>query len=160
MFYVLMIGKKASLYNEVFDYIEEKNLFKISPTASFMLDFEGGLRKAIKTRYPNGNIKGCWYHYTAALRRKFKSLHMLRLIADNEAANQIYRKLLSLPLVPHDSIEDAYNLIKSEAREKRLYNAFNRFFLYFERFWLNLVRFTVSRNDFWEPVHFEKVDSF
>lgn len=143
MFHVLMSGKESELYKEVFDFIEERKLFKINPTASFMLDFEAGMRKAIKERFPKSKLHGCWYHFMAALRRKFRSLHMLRLIADDENANKIYRKLLSLPLLPSDSIENGYDEIKIEARKRNLHKEFRRFFSYFENFWLKLVSFCI-----------------
>lgn len=136
IFYVLMSGKTAKLYDEVFEFIEANHLFIISPNAHFMLDFETGLRKAIAKRYPKATVNGCWYHYEAALRRKCRSLHMLRLLADDDEANKIYRKLLSLPA---EYIETGYDLIKIEAREKGLKKCFTRFFIYFENVWLEMV---------------------
>lgn len=141
IFYVLMSGKTARLYDQVFEFIEKEQLFIISQNAHFMLDFETGLRKAIAKRYPKATVNGCWYHYEASLRRKFRSLHMLRIIADDDDANKLYRKLLSLPLLPAEYIETGYELIKIEANKKALNKCFKRFFSYFEGFWLEMVTF-------------------
>lgn len=90
-FYVLMSGKSAELYTDVFNHIE-KNIFSMKP-ARFMTDFESGLRKAIKTCYPDAALHGCWYHYSAAIRRKMRNLGMQRTINNNEHARKIYRQV-------------------------------------------------------------------
>lgn len=132
-----MSGKDAELYKEVFDYIEEK-VFALNP-ASFMTDFEGGMRKAIVEKWKNAKLHGCWYHYCAAVRRRIGSLYLFRLLAENDDAMEIYRQLLSLPLLPAEMIEEGYVSIKRLAREKRLFKEFRDFFTYFEGFWMQLV---------------------
>lgn len=138
VFYVLMSGKSATLYEQVFAYIEK--IFELKPKR-FMTDFESGLRAAIKKCYPHAALHGCWYHYCASLRRKLLDLHMHNLIANNPSARAIYRKMLSIPLLPPEYIEQGYFLIKEEARSNKLINKFSAFFKYFESFWLNLVCF-------------------
>lgn len=133
-----MTGKSQDLYERVFMYIEQ--IFKLQPTR-FMTDFESGMRAAIKKCYPEAKLHGCWYHFCAALRRRLCSLQLLRVIANSEQARRIYRKMLSLPLLPEEHIESGYLLIKEEARQNKLHRLFKVFFDYFERFWLNLVRY-------------------
>lgn len=140
-----MSGKDTRLYKEVFNYIEE-NVFKLMPS-SFMTDFEAGLRRAIHEHWQSIRelkLYSCWYHYCAAIRRRIRTLQLLELIADNSDARKIYRKLLSLPLLPTELIEHGYQLIKEDARAKNLLKAFRKFFQYFESFWLNLVIFSKS----------------
>lgn len=140
-----MSGKDTRLYKEVFNYIEE-NVFKLMPS-SFMTDFEAGLRRAIREHWQSIRelkLYSCWYHYCAAIRRRIRTLQLLELIADNSDARKIYRKLLSLPLLPTELIEHGYQLIKEDARAKNLLKAFRKFFQYFESFWLNLVIFSKS----------------
>lgn len=134
-----MSGKSAKLYTEVFQFIERSKLFKINPKASFMLDFESGLRKSIALCYPNATINGCWYHFIAAVQRKFRVLHMMQLLASNQSARTIYRKFLNLPLLPAEQIVSGYTHIKEEASEKCLSKEFKKIFEYFESFWLNMV---------------------
>lgn len=145
-----MSGKDAELYKEVFDYIEEK-VFALNP-ASFMTDFEAGMRKAIVEKWKNAKLHGCWYHYCAAVRRRIGSLHLFRLLAENDDAMEIYRQLLSLPLLPAEMIEEGYISIKKLAREKRLFKEFRDFFTYFEGFWMQLVcpppKFFYDRHNF------------
>lgn len=133
-----MTGKSQDLYEKVFDYIE--TIFKLEPD-SFMTDFETGMRAAIRKCYPQATLNGCWYHYCAALRRRLCSLQLLRIIAESKKARQIYRKMLSLPLLPKEQIRNGYLLIKQEARQNNVFTLFKSFFDYFDSFWLNLVRY-------------------
>lgn len=97
-----MSDKKTSTYETVFKYIDV-NVFELK-AARFMADYEGGMRKAIKICFPNAILNGCWYHFSAAVRRRFLSLNLYRLIADSMPAQQLYRKILSLPLLPPEGI--------------------------------------------------------
>lgn len=137
-----MSGKKAKLYKEIFNFIE-KNLIKLLP-AQFMTDFEAGLRKAINEFYPVATLHGCWFHFCAAVRRKFLSLDLYGLISKFPAAKLIYRMLLCLPLLPAESIYNGYNIVKQEAIKEKLDKKFNKIFEYFEQYWLPLVSFYFS----------------
>lgn len=132
-----MTGKSAGLYGEVFRYIEE-SVFSLSPT-HFLTDFEGGMRKAINIRWRNASLHGCWYHYSAALRRKLKATRVLSVITGDPKANAIYKKMLCLPLLPDEHIQTEYSRIKEEAQKSKLSITFQTFFQYFDSFWLNLV---------------------
>lgn len=123
-----MSGKSEKLYTEVFKFIERRKLFTINPKASFMLDCESGLRKSITLCYPNATINGCWYHFIAAVRRKFQVLRMMQLLTNNLNARTIYRKILNIPLLPASQIVSGYNLIKEEAQEKCLSKEFKKIF--------------------------------
>lgn len=132
-----MSGKRAELYKKVFDFIEKK-LIKLNP-ASFMTDFEAGMRKAINEFYPDAILNGCWYHFCAAVRRKLLSFDMHQLISNVPAAKSIYRKILSLPLLPAEVIMDGYNIVKQEAIAAGLDEKFKKFYEYFEQYWLFIV---------------------
>lgn len=132
-----MSNKSAQIYQAVFEFIEQY-VFEMKPV-ELMTDFEMGMRKAINICYPNAILRGCWFHFKAALRRRFMSLHMYRLITDDWNARKIYRMLSNLPLLPPQSIEKGYQLIKEEARYNKTFNVFQKIFIYFERYWLNLV---------------------
>lgn len=137
VFFVLMTNKRTELYLDVFKYIDD-NVFQLQP-AQFMADFEAGLRKAIQTHYPEASLYGCWYHYCASIRRRLMSLSMYRLITDDRTGAQIYRMMLSLPLLPKERILDGFGVVKRVAKENRLHKEFKKFFDYFEDFWMKLV---------------------
>lgn len=132
-----MTNKRAETYQAIFKYIEE-NLFRLQP-AEFMTDFEAGLRKALNDTYPDASLHGCWYHYCASIRRRLMTQNMYRLITDDPSGTQIYRMMLSLPLLPSDRILDGFNVVKTVARENHLHKEFRKFFKYFEEFWMRMV---------------------
>jgi len=132
-----MTDKRTSSYEAVFKFIED-NTFQMQP-ALFMADFETGLRAAIMNYFPQVQLRGCWYHYCASIRRRLMTLHMHRLITDDPAGLKIYRMFLSLPLLPKERILDGFNVIKTFARENRLFHEFKIFFGYFHDFWIQLV---------------------
>lgn len=137
VFYVLMTGKTADEYMAVLKYIEDY-IFKLKP-AKFMADFESGIRKAIRDFYPNVALHGCWYHYCAAIRRKILKLGLYDLIKCDTNARSIYKKFLSLPLLPSNKIIEGLELIVQETRNVRLQKEFSPFLRYFKSFWLKLV---------------------
>lgn len=132
-----MSGKTAELYEAVFDFIEKK-LIHLHPV-QFMADFEAGLRNAINNYYHDAILYGCWYHFCAAVRRKFLSLKMYQLLKDVPKARKIYRMILSLPLLPSPSILNGFNIIKQEANAEGLAESFKSIFQYFEQYWLLIV---------------------
>lgn len=108
-----------------------------------MTDFENGLRAAIKRSYPEATLNGCWFHFTAAIRRRILSLHLYGLIKDNPKASFIYRAILSLPLLPTNLILEGYSIIKRQAKLDALFDHFKAMFDYFESFWLALVSLNI-----------------
>lgn len=132
-----MTDKRTDSYQAIFKYIEE-NVFMLQP-AEFMADFETGLRKAIQNSYPQASLHGCWYHYSASIRRRLMTLCMYRLITDEPMGAQIYRMMLSLPLLPQNRILDGFNVVKTVARENHLYREFKKFFDYFNDYWMKMV---------------------
>lgn len=138
--YILMCDKKTVSYEAIFQYINN-NIYDMQP-ASFMTDFERGMGKALKQTFPQAKLNTCWYHYSAAIRKRFLSHHLSKLIADNSAARSIYKKMLSLPLLPAEYIVKGYELIKEEAKKNKLQKHFKKIFHYFEGFWLTLVSFS------------------
>lgn len=136
VFFVLMDSKKTESYISVFKYIEE-NVFHLQPN-QFITDWESGLRAALSTVYPNVPLKGCWYHYCSAVRRKARSLGMTDLLKSNTKAYLTYKRILCIPLLPADSIITGFSEIKATARKERLFGKFAELFKYFEDYWLNV----------------------
>lgn len=132
-----MSNKSSEAYEAILKLIE-KELFEMKPS-SFMMDFEAGLRKAVQKCFPAARIYGCWYHFTAAVRRKMTSFKMRKWLKNNKEALAIYLKLLRLPLLPREHIFEGFNLIKKEAHEKEFYSKFQKLLSYFEKYWMSMV---------------------
>lgn len=129
-----MTKKTTSCYTAVFNFIE-KQIFTLRP-AEFMTDFEVGLRKALVNVYPNVRIRGCWFHFCNALRKKGHALGMHALTRKCPNAKMIMKMLMSLPLLPPQNFQDGYDQIKSLSYELELLDKFKQFFHYFEFYWI------------------------
>lgn len=134
-----MTHKTKKCYLAVLKYIKA-NVFDLEE-AEFMTDFETGMRSAIKKCYPSATIRGCWYHYVAALRKRMRMMGMTKLLKENENAKTLQKMLMNLPLLPAEMFENGYSFIKKQASSWRLFNNFKKFFAYFERQWIYEVHF-------------------
>lgn len=137
MTYVLMSRKTTDCYMAVFNFIE-KEIFRLG-AAEFMTDFEAGLRKALAFVYPDARIRGCWFHYCAAIRKRSRALGMHALTTNNPNARMLLSELMSLPLLPAHQFEQGYGQIIQLAGELGLSKNFKKLFKYYESFWIKQV---------------------
>lgn len=132
-----MESKCVPSYEQVFKYIEN-HLIKLSPQLIHS-DYEASLVRALRNVYPGAKITGCWFHYCQALRRRFrygKKKEMFRDLMNNPDAYNLYKKLLSLPLLPATRIEEGFNIIKEEIFKKDFSRFFKSTLGYFDNYWL------------------------
>lgn len=134
-----MTKKSAECYTALFQFLEEK-VFKLEPS-EIITDFEGGMRKALKQVYSTATLRGCWYHYCAAIRKKCLRLGLNSTIQADIGANEIYQRLLHLPLLPADNFLEGYDLIKKRAHEYGIWKEFSPMFNYYDSYWLAEVNF-------------------
>lgn len=121
----------------VFEYIEG-TILKLEPSIA-MTDYEGGLRKAIKQRWPKVDLRGCWWHHKRAVHKKCISFGMAKFFNSSAEARLIKRMLTNIPLLPIESIREGFNCVVKYAHQKNLFEPFQQVFAYYERFWLNQV---------------------
>lgn len=110
-----------------------------------MTDYEKGLRKSVREKFPKTDLRGCWFHYCKAIRSKFIELGMRPLISRHSEASKYYRQIKNLPLLPATDIESGFSYIEKEIKRNGLYGVFENFLQYFKNFWLEEVCIIVSR---------------
>lgn len=137
-----MTKKTTAIYADVLRFIEKK-IFKMKP-AEFITDFEPAMRKAIRIRYRKAIIRGCWYHYSAAIRKKMLEQKLFGLIKWNHKARIIKVMMQGLPLLPPEEFNAGFSHVKRRAREWNLFAKFKKFFSYFEQFWIPQVEFLIK----------------
>lgn len=137
-----MTRRTTAIYADVFRFIE-KRIFKMKP-AEFITDFESAMRKAIRLRYRKAVLRGCWYHYSAAIRRKMIKLKLFGLLKHNYKARAIKVMIQGLPLLPSEFFDQGYKYVKRLAHEWNLFAKFRNFFVYFEEFWIREVGFRIA----------------
>lgn len=143
-----MTRKTAESYKALFEYIE-KEIFELIPN-EFMTDYEDGMRLAIKTRWPNVKIRGCWFHYSKAILKRCNKLNLRKILKENADAKAIKMQLAALPLLPAHQIEEGFAVIKKSAKKKKLSKRFERLFSYVRSYWLNsqvCIQFSLIKDD-------------
>lgn len=135
--YVPMTERTSACYQSVFRTIEQK-LFELEPD-ELITDFEAGLRHAIRKRFPEARLRGCWYHYCAAVRKRLVKLGLSKLFKSNDLAKIIKKQLMCLPLLPSEFFEEGYTYIKDKTIEWELFDRFAAFFKYYENYWFKQV---------------------
>lgn len=104
-----------------------------------MTDFEMAMRNALRKLYPQSKLFTCWFHFTQAVKRHASQIQNFTVkIRTNKAAQQIYYKLMCLPLLPAGSIVSAFEELKLDSRavETEINSEFEKFIRYFERQWI------------------------
>lgn len=131
-----MNHRMTEAYSHVFRFIEE-NVFELQPSA-FITDYEQAMRNAINDRWEGVTLRGCWYHYSAALRKKMLKLGLSKLFKDFDDAKTIKKMMMALPLLPPEKFDEGFQYVKKKAKALDLHNEFKDFFVYFD-YWVNQV---------------------
>lgn len=129
-----MSRKTEESYSHVLRFIEE-SVFVLKPS-KFTTDYELAMRNALEERFPHAKFIKCWFHFTQAVKRNAaKVTGFVNFIRLDDNAENIYYKLMSLPLLPACHIKPTFERMKSAAfaADKR---KFIRFINYFERQWI------------------------
>ncbi|KAF0726459.1 RING-type domain-containing protein [Aphis craccivora] len=131
--YALMESKKKCSYQAVLSYIKTQLLPNFNPR-KILTDFETGLSKTLLDYFPSARRIGCWFHHNQAVWKKMKSLGYLNLVNENPHALNTLRRIMVLPLLPGDKINQGLRSIKRYARGNDV--NMNLLFDYYERFWI------------------------
>lgn len=106
---------------------------------SITTDFERAMRNALLSLYPEMKFVTCWFHFTqAAKKRAMQTPQLIPYIRKNREAEEIYYKLLSLPLLPARYIQTEFTKLKVIARARHR-AVFSDFLAYYEKQWLSNV---------------------
>lgn len=139
LFYVLMNKKSKKCYSHFFQYVKQNSLNLDG--ATFMTDYEAGIRKAIRTEFPNSKLSGCWFHFCQAVRRRITTTNneLASYIRQNKQASFNYHKILTLPLLPASHILESFKKIQKDIESFDHHFKFASFLEYFEGQWLRKV---------------------
>lgn len=113
-----------------------------------MTDYETAMRNAIARQYPDCIMHACWFHYCQAVKRNaLRHAGFVQLVRNNQLEREIYYKLMCLPLLPANMIENAFLVLKQKSESVEAVGFIN-FLNYFERQWIQRVRILVSIQQF------------
>ncbi|XP_076113413.1 uncharacterized protein LOC143081063 [Mytilus galloprovincialis] len=106
LLFVLMSRREKKDYKAVFTRLVE--LIPQHRVQAFCLDFEAGAWSAVKSVFPNADIKGCAFHWGQAVMRKVANLGLKTAYSADKAVNVFIKKVLALPYLPAGHIIPAY----------------------------------------------------
>ena len=78
-----------------------------------MADWEQASRNSASEIRPNAVVKGCFYHYTSAVQKRFQKLG-LSSESNYPASRKTINHVLCLPLLPSNKIVETFNEIKRD----------------------------------------------
>lgn len=126
--YALLVDKKKSTYKKLFQLL--KTTIPDLHVDIFTSDFEEAAVRGIMSVFPDVTVKGCYFHYRQALKRKSKALELNK--------NSVFRKHVALcavlPHLPVEDLEDAWLYIMSECPQDDIVTKFND---YMVNQWIN-----------------------
>lgn len=106
MAYFLTERQSTATYLAAFKAFES-TFGRIKPVV-VMSDYEDAIRLAVKTFWPEADLRGCWFHYAQRVLRKAKLLK----IAGARFSHAI-QIAMSLPLLPEEYIEAGIQYVAS-----------------------------------------------
>lgn len=107
--YCLLENKKQTTYEQLFKII--KNILGLDNITTVMVDYEKAIHNALRTVFPNIQVKGCWFHFTQAILRNLGSVGLKSKYKNNLEFRLIIQHLFNLALIPLEEIDKVYNQI-------------------------------------------------
>lgn len=119
--FTLMPSKTADSYQTLWDEIHRQvhGVAGHSMRATYTIcDFERAAIDAVVSQWPTlppPKTKGCFFHYTQAVLRATKRIGLWRSYNTDNDVKKFVRRLMALPLIPMDRIDDAWLEIVGDA---------------------------------------------
>lgn len=107
LLFVLMSGKRRKDYKKVFSKTKELLGDELS-VQEITIDFEESVWRAIPDVLPNVYIRGCSFHWGQAVWRKIQEVGLQVSYTNDAGIHRYLRKVLSLPYVPAEHIEELF----------------------------------------------------
>ena len=134
--YFLLEDKSAPSYNMALSIL--KSHCPDFNSEIFMVDFEKAEHSAIRSHFPNSEIRGCLFHFKQCLMRKFKNVAGY---SENELMKSDLHSVYGIPFLPLNNVVTGWNAIKQILTQ---YPATATFITYFEANWMNIEQPPIS----------------
>lgn len=111
LLYILLPGKKRSLYRDMFAAIKELSEEPLQPEI-FSCDFEIGLMKEFLNAFPDSRIGGCLFHFSQNVIRRVQHLHLMRAYENEPELNLQVRMVIALAFTPPSDTTHVFELLE------------------------------------------------
>ena len=116
-------------------------------------DFELAIKQAVELSFPTTDFRGCYYHFSQALIRKFQNCGLQVAYREDANVNRFLRRTAALAFVPVHFVRLAWQAIRVSAQQLP---RIQEFIWYFEDIWLvgnfPLTMWNVYRSDSFRPI--------
>ncbi len=115
--YALLPNKSRATYARAFELVKQKaQSLQVSLQPRITLsDFELAIKQAVELSFPTTEFRGCYYHFSQALMRKFQNLGLQVDYRQDEDANRFLRRTAALAFVPVRFVRLAWQAIEAAA---------------------------------------------
>ena len=143
--FCLLTRKTKALYRSTFKKVAgllgEEVMRRIKQRNVTHVDYELALMESAEEVF--GKVLGCWFHFCKAVVAKFREVGLSREIRTDPAMKKWMRRLITLPLLPYQQIDNVYPHLKPQLflagcsrpllqKAKKVYN-------YLDNYWLGKV---------------------
>ncbi|XP_069142293.1 uncharacterized protein [Argopecten irradians] len=116
--FMLMSSRRTQDYEAVFQKLKDR--VGECQVQGFVLDFEAACWTAVRTVFPDTELKGCSFHWAQAVLRKVGNLGLRPTYDRREGVHQFVKQLLALPFLPAEQIEPAFRMMSARANTPEL----------------------------------------
>ena len=136
--YALLPNKSQATYVRAFELVKQKaHSLHVSLEPQIILsDFELAIKQAVELSFPTTDFRGCYYHFSQALMRKFQNIGLQVAYREDANVNRFLRRTAALAFVPIRFVRLAWQAIKVAAPQLP---RIQEFIWYFEDTWLTQV---------------------
>ena len=124
--YVLLPSPTSETYGKLFEFLA---LHVRNRAPIVVMDMELAAKNAFITKFPNANIKYCFYHFCQSHWRKIQELGHSVEYGNNPYFARLFRKISALAFLPVYHIGKAFDILYEELIED---DRFKNFLTYFE----------------------------
>ena len=134
--FIILNTKSEEIYNEVFEKIivlvKSNTSLKSFKDIKIMSDFEIGLRRAIKNKFEDCLLDGCYFHYCKAIWKKIKKLNLFKKKLRYNTIIIVF-SMKAYPFIKNDKKENFYQ--KMEIYCNNLGGNYIKLINYFNKYW-------------------------
>lgn len=128
MIYFFLPNKTTKTYERMLDIVLE--LCPQFRPSTFLVDYEMAMLKALRSKFGEATIKGCYFHFTQCIRRKAIEKGLKKQYESVPETRLMIRSLMALAFVPVEDVVSLYKAVKSQFPKE---TAYEELALYFKR---------------------------
>ncbi|XP_072382751.1 uncharacterized protein [Diabrotica undecimpunctata] len=136
--YAIVNYKTQEIYKKIFEYLHDLLAPKLRPD-EIVTEYEANLYYALGEIYVDSSIGGSVFYFTQNIYKKICSLNLAKDLETNNFFRNIYHLILMLPLLPVNTIVDAFNNIQTQAIDLKIEALTQNLFNHVQTEWIDKV---------------------